>query len=141
MTPPGNDPTEQVFLESVAAYVTPAMQRHGFVVCSKGEGRGAGPSHSPHLTSARPRRLAGLRRPRGKVCHLAVGYEGEEGDEFWLWYFPGQRVLDVSWWEDVLPSDLPWKVGPSGPVDREQLRHRLRVLGQAISDAKTLAGW
>ena len=137
MTPAGDHLADQVFFESVAAHVTPAMQRHGFVVCSEGEVWGAGPSENRYLTSRRGR-LTGLRRPRRKVRLLAVGYEGREGDEFWLWYFPEQQELDVSWWEDVLPTDLPWKDGPSGPVGGEQLRQRLRVLGQAVSDASVL---
>jgi hypothetical protein len=98
-------PTDRDFYEAVERYVTPAMATHGYVVCSSGEGKASDTGRTlarvpPWRAHRLVRGLPPLRRTR-LVRQLAVGYEGDSGNEFWVSYFPDRRRLDLTWWHAV----------------------------------------
>jgi hypothetical protein len=131
------------FFEAVERYVTPAMAAHGYVVCSSGEGRSSAPGGSTltRVPSWRAHRLVRRMPPLGRrrlVRYLTVGYECDSGDGFWVSYFPERRRLDLTSWHAVLRQHPGFDVGGSEPVDRDELRRRLMLLGDAVRAAATL---
>jgi hypothetical protein len=139
-------PTDGDFLKADEQYLTPAMNDHGYVVCSAGDGKASDGQVSAlrRVQSWRAHklfrnRISWPRRTR-LVRHLSVGYEGDSGKEFWVGYFPERHGLDLTDWRRVLRNRAELDVYGSEPVDREELRRRLRTLGDAVRAAESLEG-
>ena len=135
-------PTDDDFFEAVEQHVTPAMAAHRYVVCSVGEGTASDAGSTlTRVPAWRAHRLflglPPLRRTR-LVRHLAVGYEGDSGNELWIGYFPERHGLDLGWWRDLLRGGADFDVSEIEAVDRAELHRRLRLVGEAVSAASTL---
>lgn len=133
------------FFGWAGAYVTPAMEAHGYVVCA--EGAGMTDDRDRRLRRVRFHRAAAVRdrilssapwRTRRPLRCAYLGYEGEGGNEYWLTYVPERRWLDLEWWMDVLQGHADWDVRSREPVAREELRRRLRLVGHAVAASHRL---
>jgi hypothetical protein len=120
------------------------MAAHGYVVCAAGEARASAATESS-LTRAPAWRTHALLRDRPRltlrkrwVRHLSVGYEGDSGNEYWVEYVPERQGLNLLDWREVLRDRPDFDVSGSVPVERDELRRRLRALGEAVSAADTL---
>src|SRR4051812_893578 len=83
---------DEDFFRWVEEYVTPAMQAHGYEVCSAGVGRATDDDLALRRTPSGNGwgRFPLLRRPRQAARRrlkrqLAVGYEGDSGNEYWVY--------------------------------------------------------
>jgi hypothetical protein len=68
---------------------------------------------------------------------LAVSYEGDSGNEFWISYLPDRR-LDLTWWHAVVRDRAALESGGGEPVSREEFAPPVERLGDAVRAAATL---
>jgi hypothetical protein len=121
--------TTEAFLELVHRHLTPIMEAQGYVFCGGGDGRAtAGPmllTRSPRRGSAsRLRERLRLRRPRLEQV-VSAGYEGEDGDERWVSYYPERHLLDLS----------HFQAGGTGEVaTRQELEDRLQRTATHVAE-------
>ena len=143
MSESSHPPTDDDFFTAVEQYVTPAMAAHGYVVCWAGEGKASDTGSAlRRVPSWRAHWLLRNRAPRPlgtrHVRHLSAGYEDYSGNELSVEYFPERYGLDLTWWRHVLRERADFDVSGTDAVDRDELRRRLRVLGDAVREAATL---